>query len=213
MMLARMGALLEPRTSTICNELQSALQELAAGRRNLTRDRTALLNRQQNLQLSLLKRLTRYRLRQIEAQIATIDQAISELISTDESLSRKRTILISIPGIGEATAAMLIADIPELGTLENGQVAALAGLAPVTRQSGKWQGKSFIRGGRIHVRNALYMPALVAVRYNPDLRSIYLSLTDKGKHAKVALTALMRRLVILANVLLRNDRLWEPRHT
>ncbi|WP_415578879.1 IS110 family transposase [Komagataeibacter xylinus] len=91
MMLARMGALLEPRTSTICNELQSALQELAAGRRNLTRDRTALLNCRQNLQVSLLKRLTRYRLRQIEAQIAAIDQAISELISTDESLSRKRT--------------------------------------------------------------------------------------------------------------------------
>lgn len=212
-MLARMGALLEPRTSEICNEQQSALQELAAARRNLIRNRTALLNRQQNLQLSLLKRLTRYRLRQIEAQIAAIDQASSELITTDGSLSRKRAILVSIPGIGEATAAMLIADIPELGTLENGQVAALAGLAPVTRQSGKWQGKSFIRGGRIHVRNALYMPALVAMRHNPDLQSIYLRLTDKGKHAKVALTALMRRLVILANVLLRNDRLWEPRHT
>ncbi len=99
------------------------------------------------MQLNLLKRLTRYRLRQTEAQIAAIDQAISELISTDGSLSRKRAILVSIPGIGEVTAAMLIADIPELGTLENGQVAALAGLAPVTRQSGKWQGKSFIRRG------------------------------------------------------------------
>lgn len=107
-MLAKMGALLEPKTSEICNEQQSALQELAATRRNLIRGRTALLNRQQNLQLSLLKRLTRYRLRQIEAQIAAIDQAISELISTDGSLSRKRAILVSIPSIGETTAAMLI---------------------------------------------------------------------------------------------------------
>ncbi|MCI1547109.1 MAG: transposase [Acetobacter indonesiensis] len=100
---------------------------------------------------------------------------------------------------------MLIADISELGTLKNGQVAVLVGLAPVTRQSGKRQDKSFIRGGRLRVRNALYMPALVAMRHNPDLQSISLRRTDKGKYAKVALTALMRRLVILANVLLRND--------
>ncbi|WP_237913983.1 IS110 family transposase [Acetobacter senegalensis] len=169
-MLAKMGALLEPRTSDICNEQQSALQELAAARRNLIRDRTALLNRQQNLQLSLLKRLTRYRLRQIEAQIAAIDQAISELISTDGSLSRKRAILVSIPGIGETTAAMLIFLNWEHWKMDRLLRSQVWLLSQDSQESGRV--KSFIRDDRIHVRNTLYMPALVAMRHNPDLPSI-----------------------------------------
>ena len=98
--------------------------------------------------------------------------------------------------------------MPELGELENKQAAALAGLAPITRQSGQWRGKSFVQGGRAVVRRALYMPALVAARFNPDLKEKYRQLIDAGKPAKVAITAVMRKLIVLANVLLKENRMW-----
>ena len=99
--------------------------------------------------------------------------------------------------------------MPEIGTLTKKQVASLAGLAPLTRQSGQWRGKSFIQGGRKLLRDALYMPALVAMRHNPDLKAKYSALIKAGKPAKVALVALMRRLIILVNTLIREDREWE----
>lgn len=98
--------------------------------------------------------------------------------------------------------------MPELGSIENKQAASLAGLAPVARQSGQWKGKSFIRGGRANVRQALYMPALVAARFNPDLKAKYRQLILAGKPAKIAITAVMRKLIVTANALLKADRLW-----
>ena len=103
--------------------------------------------------------------------------------------------------------------MPELGTLEPGQAASLAGLALFTRESGKWRGKSFIRGGRAQVRRALYMPAVVATQYNPDLGAKYRALKAASKPSKVALTAIMRKLVLLANALLRDGRKWTETHT
>ena len=102
----------------------------------------------------------------------------------------------------------MIVEMPELGTLDGKSAASLAGLAPMTRQSGAWNGKSFIQGGRKHPRNALYMPALVAVRFNPDLKAKYNQLKTAGKPSKVALTAIMRKLIILANALIRDRRTW-----
>ncbi len=98
--------------------------------------------------------------------------------------------------------------MPELGLLDPRAAASLAGLAPVTRQSGKWRGKSFIGGGRSLLREALYMPALVAARFNPDLKAVYDRLTAAGKPAKVAITAVMRKLIIVANALVRDQRKW-----
>ncbi|MET2832659.1 transposase, partial [Mesorhizobium shangrilense] len=99
-------------------------------------------------------------------------------------------------------------DMPELGALGQAQAASLAGLAPVTRQSGQWTGRAFIRGGRANLRQALYMPALLAMRFNPDLKAKYDQLTAAGKPFKVAITAIMRRLILLANALLRDGRNW-----
>ena len=96
----------------------------------------------------------------------------------------------------------------ELGTIDQRQVASLAGLAPVTRQSGSWSGRAAIRGGRHHLRRALYMPALVACRFNPDLKAKYDQLINAGKPPKVAITAVMRKLLILANALIRDGRTW-----
>jgi transposase len=101
--------------------------------------------------------------------------------------------------------------MPELGSLDEKQVAALAGLAPIVRQSGNWKGKSFIRGGRQQVRQGLYMPALVAIRFNADLKAKYEQLIKAGKAPKKAITAVMRKLIILANALLKKDRQWQTR--
>jgi transposase len=100
--------------------------------------------------------------------------------------------------------------MPELGQMEARQAAALAGLAPVTRQSGKWKGHAHIQGGRAGLRRSLYMPALVATRYNAPLREKYQKLIASGKAAKIALTAIMRKLIVLANALLRQNRKWTP---
>ncbi len=118
---------------------------------------------------------------------------------------------MSIPGIAQATAVSLLVEMPELGSLDQSQVASLAGLAPVARDSGASRGRRTIRGGRAHLRQALYMPALVAARFNPDLKAKYQALLAAGKPAKVALTAIMRKLIILANALLRDQRNWSPK--
>ena len=106
---------------------------------------------------------------------------------------------------------MLLIEMPELGSLDEKQVAALAGLAPIARQSGNWKGKSFIRGGRQQVRQGLYMPALVAIRFNADLKTKYEQLIKAGKAPKQAITAVMRKLIILANALIKKDRKWQTR--
>ena len=122
-------------------------------------------------------------------------------------MSRKARVLTSIPGIAQVTAAGLLSEMPELGRID---AKAAASLAPVTRESGEWKGRSFIRGGRARPRRMLYMAAVSAVRHNPDLARKYAELRARGKPSKVALTAIMRKMVVLANALLKQDRLWTP---
>ena len=186
------------------------LAELVNARDGLVRDRTALKNREKNLTVALLKRQCSQRLEQIARHIAALDAEIAAVIAADEKLARRHDIITSIAGLGTLTANQIIATMPELGSLDNKQAASLAGLAPVARQSGQWKGKSFIRGGRANVRQALYMPALVAARFNPDLKVKYQQLIATGKPAKIAITAVMRKLVVTANALLKADRLWTP---
>ena len=111
----------------------------------------------------------------------------------DHHLAERLTILASIPGISRITAFALIIEMPELGHIESKQAASLAGLAPIARQSGRWTGRAFMRGGRASLRQALYRPALVAARFNPDLKAKYNQLRQAGKPAKIAITAIMRK--------------------
>jgi len=209
MLLARMAATLQPPIRPARTAQQVQMAELINARDGLVRDRTALKNREKNLTIALLKRQCRQRLEQIDRHIAALDAEIATLVATDATLARRHQILTSIAGVGTLTANQLIATMPELGSLENKQAAALAGLAPVARQSGQWKGKSFIRGGRANVRQALYMPALVAARFNPDLKAKYQQLVTAGKPAKIAITAVMRKLVVTANALIKADRTWQ----
>jgi len=209
MLLARMAATLQPPVRPAQSAEQAQLAELINARDGLVRDRTALKNREKNLTIAILKRQCKQRLEQIERHIDALDAEIASLIAADAKLARRHEILTSIAGVGTLTANQLIATMPELGNLDNKQAASLAGLAPVARQSGQWKGKSFIRGGRANVRQALYMPALVAARFNPDLKAKYQQLVGAGKPAKIAITAVMRKLIVTANALLKADRCWQ----
>ena len=152
--LARMGALLELEARPARSEVLLELKELYGAREALVKDRTAAKNRGKVLTLSLLKRQNSQRLEQIDRQIATVEAAILQIIEADVSLSGRFAILTSIPGLSKITAFALLIAMPELGALEPGQAASLAGLAPMARQSGRWTGRSFIRGGRAEVRHA-----------------------------------------------------------
>jgi transposase len=209
--LARMGALLELEARPARSEILLELKELYVAREALVKDRTAAKNRGKALTLPLLKRQNAQRLEQIDRQIATVETTIRQIIEADASLADRFAILTSIPGISTITAFALLIAMPELGALEAGQAANLAGLAPIARQSGRWTGRSFIRGGHADVRQALYMPALVATRFNPDMKVKYAQLVKTGKPAKVALTAIMRKLIVLANARLKANRPWTPK--
>ena len=207
-MLAIMGAVLELKRHKPKSETLHILRELITARRALMKDKVATKTRLQTTTQTLLKNQIKARLKQIEIQNRQVDAAIAEKIAQDEALSHKLAILISIPGIAKTTAFSMLIEMPELGTLAGKQAASLAGLALISRQSGKWQGKERIQGGRAFLRRAIYMPALVATRYNPDLKAKYDQLIRAGKPRKVALTAIMRKLIVTANALLRNGRKW-----
>ena len=208
--LAQMGAAVDLRPTEASSAARRALEELQVARDALVKDRTAALNRQQQVRHRLLKQQHKRRLAQLDRHLAAIDTEIGKRLAEDEGLARRAEILTSIPGVSRITAAGLLTQMPELGRLDAKAIASLAGLAPVTRQSGAWQGRSFIQGGRARARRLLYMPALAAIRYNPDLRAKYCQLVAAGKPRKVAVVAVMRKLLLLANARLEQDRCWLP---
>jgi transposase len=208
-MLAEMGLRLTPGLQVPSPKNLQHLKDLVAARRALVADRVADGNRTGGHSLALLQRLARRRRAAIEADITRIEAAIAALIAADPALAEKARLLQSLPGIAALTAATLLAEAPELGQLEARQITALAGLAPVTRESGTWRGKATIQGGRRHLRRALYMPTLTAIRRNRDLAALFTRLRTAGKPPKLALVAAMRKLLILANTLLREGREWQ----
>lgn len=207
-MLARMGAVLELDAKPVRSETMHEIRELHIARLALNKDRTACRNRLAGARNKVVLTQLRARLRQVDNQLEQIDAELARLIAEDPALARRQDILRSIPGVGAVTAIAMIVEMPELGTMEPKEAASLSGLAPITRESGKWKGRSKIGGGRRGMRNALYMPALVAIRHNLHLAETYRKLVDAGKPAKLAIAAIMRKLVILANALIRDDREW-----
>ena len=137
-----------------------------------------------------------------------IDRELRSRIKADPGLARRYEILTSIPGVGPVAAIALIIEMPELGAMSSKEAASLAGLAPITRQSGTWKGKARIGGGRTALRCMLFMPAVIATRFNAPLQQVHRTLIAAGKPWKVAITAVMRKLIVLANALIRDDRKW-----
>lgn len=210
-LLARMGALLALKPNAPASEDLHEMRQLLVARRALVKDCVAVENRAGTLSLALLKRQAKERVRMLERQIEAVDAALRERAVRDSAFKARLDIVLSIPGVGEVTALALLIEMPELGRLEHKCATSLAGLAPFARESGRWKGERRIGGGRGHLRRALYMPALVAVRWNADLKAKYRNLVARGKPKKLALAVVMRKLVILANALLRDDRCWTPK--
>jgi len=199
---------LDVEPSSVLPEHVSELQDLLVFRRELIRDRTAAQTRLKTARPPLLRRLLAQRLAQIERQIASVDSATQIIIDADPDLRARMEILVSIPGISTVSATAILVDMPELGGMDGKQASALAGLAPMPRQSGRWQGQERIQGGRSSVRRALFMPALSAIQHNPSAKARFAQLVAAGKPRKVALTAVMRKLIDTANALLRDGRKW-----
>lgn len=209
-LLARMGRQLDLQAQAAPPANQAILQDLLVCRRGLTKDRIAAKTRLAVATLPILARMLRRRTRQIGEDIAAIDAELQRLTNQDPGQKRRVEILASIPGLGQLTAVTLAAELPELGSATAKQIAALVGLAPIAQQSGRQDKPRRIQGGRPWVRRSLYMPALVASRFNPDLKRVYQRLLAAGKRQKVALTAVMRKLVMLANTLIADARKWSP---
>jgi transposase len=147
-------------------------------------------------------------LKALEKELSSLDQSIDDAVRGSPAWREKEDLLASVPGVGLVIARTLIAELPELGTLDRKRIAALAGLAPWTRQSGRWKGKSFIGGGRPCVRAALFMGALVAARTNPVLQGFKQRLIAAGKPKLVAIIAVARRLLTILNAVLRDKKPW-----
>jgi transposase len=202
LVLESFGTAMHPAPTPVQSEQIRHLRELDAQRRHLSRLLSAHQNRLAQLSCAELRRLSRSLIHKIKTQIATIDGRIATLIAQDQSLCAKAQKLTSVTGVGARTAALLLAQMPELGSLNRRQAAALAGLAPFNRDSGSMRGKRVIFGGRRAVRTGLYMAALAAARYNHVLAPYYQHLCAAGKPPKLALTAVMRKLLLALNSVL-----------
>ena len=186
-----------------------ALADLVTRRRQLIDMGTAEQNRLERASPAVAKMIHEH-IDYLKGLLAPLDLSIQQAIAEDEELSGRQEILTSVPGIGAVTAAVLIAELPELGQIDDKKIAALVGVAPVARDSGTLKGQRHIAGGRGSVRCALYMAVLSAVRFNPQIRAFYQRMKAKGKKPKVALVAAMRKLLILLNTLVRRNKVWQP---
>jgi transposase len=201
--LAQFGRALEPLPNARPSPEEEQLRELESQRRHLTQVLVNEGHRLGQLQDGTLRRLQQKLVREVERQIAQIEAEIKKLIAACTPLQHKAALLQSVSGVGPRTAALLLAQMPELGRLNRGQAAALAGVAPFNRDSGTLRGKRAIFAGRRALRRGLYMAALSAVRCNPILAQFYRRLRAAGKLPKVALVAAMRKLLIHLNTVLK----------
>jgi len=211
-MLALIAERLDPAAVAPRREAVEAVQELARARRAAVDERVALVQRRSTSTTPFLRRELARRARLLDGHIARLEAELQRIIAADPLLVRRQAILCSIPGIARTTAVALMASLDEIGGISGKQAAALAGLAPFAHDSGPRKGARHISGGRQDLRNALYMAALCAARFNPDLAAFNQRLRNNGKPPKVALVAVARKLLELANSLVRDNRTWIPRN-
>lgn len=208
-MLALFGESLSPEARPPAPEFLQELHEIVRARQEAATDLTVFKNRRGASVTAFLKREINRAISALEAHIERLEAEIERRIKSDPALERRYRILFSIPGIGRKVAAVLLIGMAELGTASGKSMALLAGLAPIADDSGDKGAKRHIQGGRAFVRTALYMASVTASKWNPDLKAFYQRLIAT-RPKKLALTAVMRKLIVLANVLIKEDRLWQP---
>jgi transposase len=198
-----------PVPRALPDEASRLLAELVGRRRQIIEMMVAERQREKRAaNVRVRKSLARH-IAMLERELAAIDQDINTLVRGSPVWRVKEDLLASVPSIGKTLARTLLAELPELGSLDRRNIASLAGLAPYARQSGRWRGRSMIGGGRAAVRSATFMAALVASRCNPPLKDFYQRLVSVGKPKMVALIAVARKLLTILNAILRDNRPWQ----
>jgi transposase len=208
--LAQFAQVVRPTPRRKTSEKQSELNDLVARRRQLVEMIVMEGNRLEKQPVAEVKQSIARIMALLQQQRQEIDDCIAEQLRSDDEWNGKIQKLQSVPGVGAITAATLVAELPELGELNRRQIAALAGLAPFDADSGNWHGRRFIRGGRKSVRVALHMATLTATRCNRLIKAYYQRLIGKGKSFRCAMVACARKLLILLNSLLKENRSWSP---
>ena len=207
--IARFAAATRPEPRPLPDEATQVLADLVTRRRHIITMMVAERQRAARLPTPLKRSCERV-VRLLEKELAALDQDIDTAVRGSPAWRATEDLLASVIGIGDITARTLIAELPELGTLDRRKIAALVGVAPFTRQSGQWQGRSFIAGGRPTVRAALFVATMAAVRHNPTIRAFRQRLLAKGKPKMVAMVACMRKLLTILNAIVRDQTPWQP---
>jgi transposase len=206
--LARFGEAVRPEARPLANEQAQALEALVTRRRQLVEMLTAEKNRRARAPKLLYRSIDEH-IRWLEKRLSGFDDELGELIRTTPLWRERDELLRSVPGVGKVLSSTLLAQLPELGMLNRKQIAALAGLAPFNRDSGNMRGSRRIWGGRAQVRRVLYMATVAGIRSNPAIKTFYLRLRAGGKPAKPALTACMRKFLVILNAMLHNKTHWQ----
>lgn len=208
--LAQFGARVQPAARPLPSAATQALADLVARRRQLLDMLGAERRRRAQATARAIQRDLQAHIRWLERRLGDVDTDLGQQIAASPVWRVTDDLLQSVPGIGPIVARTLLAELPELGHLTRRAAAALVGVAPFARDSGRWRGRRQIAGGRASVRTALYMAAVVAARHNPVLRSFYQRLRAAGKAPKVALVAVMRKLITILNAMVRHHQPWQP---
>ena len=205
--IARFASAMKPELSTHKGKNIRLIKDLICRRRQLVEMRTQEYNRAK-IMGSKIERSCNRIIKSLNLEIEWTEKHLAKAVELQEEWSQRKEILLSMPGVGDTLVYTLLADLPELGELSNKQISALAGLAPMNRDSGNLKGKRRIKGGRHTVRTTLFMATLSAIQCNPILGGFYRHLVKQGKHKKVALTAVMRKFITILNSMVKQNELW-----
>jgi transposase len=206
--IARFAASVGPEPNEPLSQNQQRLRALRARRQQVVQSLTQEKNRLGTAFDDATRKLIQRAIKFYEEQLRELDEQIAELTRTDPQFRQRIDLLITVPGVGAVTAAGLLADLPELGSMNRGQAAKLVGLAPINRDSGSLRGKRMIGGGRSQIRRSLYMATLVATQHNRLIRNHYQQLIQRGKAKMTALVACMRKLLLILNAMIKNQTPW-----
>jgi transposase len=206
--LAHFGEAMKPQVLAIESESARQLSELVSRRRQLVEIQTAEKNRSNRARGKALINIEAH-LEYLKRTLEELNQEIEQLTQNNQEWVAKINLVKTVPGIGQVISTTLVADLPELGRLTAKQISRLVGVAPINHDSGQHQGKRRISGGRAHVRSVLYMGAVVAMRHNPIIKDFYERLVERGKSKKLALTACVRKMLVILNAMVRANQPWQ----
>jgi len=208
--LARFAQTNKVEPKPLPSEAEQLIKDLVRRRRQLIKLRTGEKNRLHRVRSQPIRQSILVVIQTLDEQIRNIEHDLNDILKSSSVAPEKEEILKSFKGVGQVTARMLLTLLPELGNATRQQIAALVGVAPLNKDSGKMRGKRMIGGGRADVRSALYMPAVCASQHNPIIKALYQRLIRAGKPGKVAITACMRKMLVILNAMLRKKCSFEP---